>query len=780
MKKISIFLFLFVSTLANAQSFTLSGKVVDENKNPLSGATILVKEENKGTSTDFDGKFSVNFPKGKYTIQVSFIGYKSVSKEISLTKNDAIEFILSANSTVLEEVLVSAVRVKANDPTTHSNISKKELAKRNLGQDIPTLLNYLPSVVTTTDAGAGIGYSSLRVRGSDATRINVTINGIAYNDSESQGTFWVNLGDFTSSVENIQMQRGVGTSTNGSGAFGASINLLTEGVNQEKSAQISSSFGSFNTLKNTVKFNTGLLNDHISFSGRFSKIKSDGYLDRATSDLESYFIQANYVNENTLIKALIFGGEEITYQAWNGVDAAKAKNNRTFNSTGIIYNNDFSIRGFYDNQVDNYKQDHAQLHWNQKYSKNLSTNFAVHYTRGRGFFEEYNQTWGIDGLPVDIPNQTPGNSDNITRRYANSHFYGATFSLNYNTEKFDLIFGSAYNQHDGRHFGETIWNRFAGNTEIRDIYYDRFGNKTDANLFAKGTYKISEKLKIFIDLQQRKVTYNAEIRNSPNVDETFNFFNPKAGISFTANEANNFYFSYAKAHREPARSDYRGIPNSNDFPRPEELNDFELGWRYTTKNIKINSNVYYMKYLDQLVLTGEIDLNGTFNKTNSGKSYRLGLEVDADININKYLNIQPNFTLSKNQNNNFKKEDGDTVTNAGNTDISFSPDVIVGNAIVVKPFKNLDIAFLSKYVGKQFLTNLEEQDKKLEDYFVNDLNINYTLKPKSIFKEVTFTALINNIFSEEYISNGYFDPGWGTYFYPQATRNFLVGVTFRF
>jgi iron complex outermembrane receptor protein len=773
-------LLLLTAIVGNAQTSQLSGFVTDSNQEPLSGATVLVKELNKGTTSNFDGGFNLNLTSGNYTISVSYVGYIPTTKTVEVKENQQITFQLIASENALEEVLVSAVRVKANAPVTHSNISKKELAKRNLGQDIPSLLNYMPSVVTTSDAGAGIGYSSLRVRGSDAKRVNVTINGIPYNDAESQGTFWVNLGDFTSSVENIQLQRGVGTSTNGAGAFGASLNLLTDGVKQKQSAEISSAIGSYSTLKNTVKFSSGLLNDHIEFSGRFSKIRSDGYIDRAKSDLESYFIQANYIDDNTLIKALIFGGEEITYQAWYGADAATLKSDRTFNAAGAVNNNDGSLRLFYDNQVDNYKQDHAQLHWNQTYSNTFSSNLAVHYTRGRGYFEEYNQAYGDDWLPLDVENQVEGNADSIVRRYANSHFYGVTYSFNYKTEALDFIFGGAANHHDGRHFGETIWNRFAGNKEIRDIYYDRPGDKKDMNVFAKATYKLNDKLDVYVDLQQRRVDYKAEVKDSPKVAETYNFFNPKAGISYTANEKNNVYFSYAKAHKEPGRGDFEKIPNPNDFPKPEALNDFELGWRHTSDAMKISSNIYYMKYIDQLVLTGEIDKDGAFKRTNSGKSYRLGLEIEADFKITDHLSVRPNITLSRNKNIDFKNETNDVITNEGDTTISFSPEIIAANTIAVRPFQNFEIALLSKYVGEQFLTNLEESDKKLEAYFINDLNLIYAIHPKSIVNSIHFNALVNNLFNVAYISNGYHDPDWGTYYFPQATRNFLVGMTIKF
>ena len=413
MKKISIFLFLFVSILTNAQTFTLNGKVVNENKEPLPGATVLVKEANKGTSTDFDGKFRVNFPKGKYIIQVSFVGYKSVSKEITLTKNDAIEFILSANSTVLEEVLVSAVRVKANAPVTHSNLSKKEIAKRNLGQDIPILLNYMPSVVSSSDAGAGIGYTYLRVRGSDA--LNVTVNGIPYNDAESQGTFWVNMGDFASSTQSLQLQRGVGTSTNGSGAFGASLNILTDAISEEAGGEISNSFGSFGTRKHTVKFTTGKVNDHFELAGRLSNIYSDGYVDRAFSNLKSYFLQGSYTDENTLIKVLSFGGKENTYQAWYGLSADELAANRRQNPYT------------YDNETDNYDQNHYQLHWNERFNKNWSTTIGLNYTKGSGYFEQYKEAEDAN----DFNNLITDGSDVIVRRWLDNDFYVVNFNTNY-------------------------------------------------------------------------------------------------------------------------------------------------------------------------------------------------------------------------------------------------------------------------------------------------------------------------------------------------------------
>ena len=780
MKKITIFLFLFVSILTNAQTFTLNGKVVGENKEPLPGATILVKEENKGTSTDFDGKFRVNFPKGKYIIQVSFVGYKSVSKEISLTKNDAIEFILSANSTVLEEVLVSAVRVKANAPVTHSNLSKKEIAKRNLGQDIPILLNYMPSVVSSSDAGAGIGYTYLRVRGSDA--LNVTVNGIPYNDAESQGTFWVNMGDFASSTQSLQLQRGVGTSTNGSGAFGASLNILTDAISEEAGGEISNSFGSFGTRKHTVKFTTGKVNDHFEFAGRLSNIYSDGYVDRAFSNLKSYFLQGSYTDENTLIKVLSFGGKENTYQAWYGLSADELAANRRQNPYT------------YDNETDNYDQNHYQLHWNERFNKNWSTTIGLNYTKGSGYFEQYKEAEDAK----DFNNLITDGSDVIVRRWLDNDFYVVNFNTNYKNEVLNFIVGGSYSNYTGDHYGEVIWgSNLAENTAIRDRYYFSDAKKTDFSVFAKTTFNVSEKLAGYIDLQGRFIGYQTQGITSDiatiDVDSNFNFFNPKIGFTYKINERNSLYTSFAVANREPNRNDFEvGLTT------PETLNDYELGWRLKTENIKLNTNVYYMDYKNQFVLTGAINDVGAPIRATSGSSFRLGAEIDADIRVSDQLSVQSNATISSNKNRDFylTKDGITTPKSLGNTDLSFSPDVILGNMITYRPVENLQFSFLTKYVGKQFMSNFSSNissNDVLDSYITSDINFVYELETEKIFEAIVFTALINNLFNETYVDRGYYytyDDTWsnsgttttldGAGYYPQATRNFLVGVTLKF
>ena len=780
MKKITFFLFLFAGMLANAQTFTLKGKVVDENNESLLGATILVKEPKKGTSTDFDGRFSVNLPKGNYTIQVSFIGYKTAFKEIFLTKSDEINFNLLPNSTVLEEVLVSAVRASADVPVTFSNLSKREIAKRNLGQDIPILLNYMPSVVSSSDAGAGIGYTYMSVRGSNGEKINVTINGIPYNDPESHGTFWVNLSDFASSTENLQLQRGVGTSTNGSGAFGASLNILTDALSKEAFGEISNSFGSFGTRKHTVKFSTGKLNDHIEIAGRLSNIYSDGYIDRAFADLKSYYLQGSYTDENTLIKAVTFGGKEITYQAWAGLDATQLETDRKQNPYT------------YENEVDDYQQNHYQLHWNEKLNKSWSTNLALNYTKGSGFFEQFKE----EEAASDFNNLIVDGTDVIVRRWLDNDFYVVNFNTNYKTDKLNFISGISYSRYTGDHFGEVIWGeRLAENTNIRDRYYFSDAKKTDFSIFAKATFKINTRLSGYADVQGRFVNYQTEGITSDlaniNVDASFNFFNPKFGLTYKINDYNNLYTSFAVANREPKRNDFE-----SGVTTPETLNDLEFGWRLKKENIKLNTNIYYMDYKNQLVLTGAIDDVGAPIRTTSGNSYRLGLEIDADLTLSDKFSMKPNVAFSSNKNKNLIAQIDGKLENLGNTNLSFSPDIVVGNIFLYNPLENLQISFLSKFVGKQFMSNFSStvsSNDVLDSFFTSDLNVVYEIKPAKIFKSVVFSALINNLFNTEYVDRGYYytyDDTWsaanqtttldGAGYYPQATRNFLVGVTFKF
>jgi len=687
---------------------------------------------------------------------------------------------------VLDDVLVSAVRANAKQPVSFTNMNKKELAERNLGQDIPVLMNYLPSVVTTTDAGNGVGYTGIRVRGSDATRVNITINGIAYNDSESHGTYWVNMPDFVSSVENLQLQRGVGTSTNGAGAFGASLNMLTDSYSLKSNGEISNSFGSFNTHKHTVKFSTGLMNNKFELAGRLSKINSDGYIDRASSDLKSYFLQGTYVGKTTLLKAIVFGGKEKTYQAWNGIDLATMSNDRTFNPSGM-FTDEFGNTHFYDNETDNYQQDHAQLHWSEQINSKWNTNIAAHYTKGKGYYENYKEDADFAEYGLQpVAGQT--STDLVRQKWLDNDFFGTTFSANYKSSAFDLILGGAWNKYDGLHFGKVIWARYASTSELGDKYYNDRGVKTDANAFAKASYKINNHLSLYGDLQFRKVNYKADSPETGVINDTFDFFNPKGGITYTVNTKNNIYFSYARANREPNRTDYE-----NGSPKPEKLNDYELGWRYNSPKTRLNVNAYYMAYKDQLVLTGQLDDMVSPIRTQAGDRYRIGLEIDATVAVLDQVIVRPNITVSANKNKNFVFQRNGVLQNLGDTNIAYSPNLIAGNAIVYSPVKTLQLSLLTKIVGEQYMGNIDSKMSKLKGYSVNDFSVNWEIKPKSIFKSVIITGLINNVFDYKYVSNGYFytyDDDWttpgnittieGTGYYPQSGRNAMIGATLKF
>ena len=688
----------------------------------------------------------------------------------------------------LDEVIVKGIRAKFSSPISYSNIYKEKLKNKNLGQDLPILLNFLPSVVTTSDAGAGIGYTGIRVRGVSPQSTNITINGIPFNDPESMGTFWVNLPDFTSSVQSLQLQRGIGTSTNGSGAFGASINISTDNISQTPYAEISSSFGSFNTRKNTIKFSTGKINDVFEFSGRFSKIDSDGYVDRAFSDLKSYFIQGTYLKGSTLIKAISFAGHEKTYQSWYGLTMDQLKENRRQNPYT------------YENEIDNYKQDHYQLHWNEKINNFWSFNLGLNYTYGRGYFEQYREDDNIDTYGGIVSSDTNLNgektdtTDLIRRRWLDNDFYVFNSSLNFVKNKIDLTISSSYSSYVGDHFGEVIWARtFSSNGKIRDRYYEGLGEKKDLSFFTKLLYSIDEKIEFYSDLQYRNVKYNTSGTTSDLVnmviDKSYGFFNPKIGLSYKLNPNSLLYVSYARANREPNRTDYESNPDI----QPERLNDIEFGWRLRNKNMSLNLNSYFMLYDEQLILTGEIDDVGNPKRTNSGSSYRIGLEIENRINISELFSFETNLTLSSNKNKNiFSMVDG-ALYNYGKTNISFSPSFVGSNAIIYQPSEKISLSLLSKYVGKQYMGNTDQPNSILESYFVNDLNITYSLQPEKIFQSISINFLINNILNKEYISNGYYytyDDTWsvpgqiktldGAGYYPQATRNFLAGLVFEF
>ena len=767
-----------------AQNLTLSGKITYQNK-ALPGVTVYAEGQPNATTSAKDGTYSLNLKKGNYTIIFSY--GNTYQTEINLTEST--EFDLKWEKTIesLNEVLVNSVRVKADSPITHTNLSKTEIEERNLGQDIPILMKFMPSVVSTSDAGNGVGYTGIRVRGSDASRVNVTINGIPYNDQESQGTFWVNLPDFASSTQNLQLQRGVGTSTNGSGAFGASLNLLTEAASTEANASISNSYGSFNTRKHNVTYSTGLLQDKFEISGRLSQINSDGYVDRAFSDLKSYFLQGVFTEGDTYIKALTFGGHNITYQSWFGIDAQTLQNDRTFNPAGEYVDAQGNTR-YYDNEVDDYKQDHYQLHWHQNLNSNWSSKLSLNYTYGRGFFEQY-----VDEANLafhNISNAGRTESDLIRRRWLDNDYFVSSLDLNYQDKNLVLNSGVFYSFYTNDHFGEVIWSRFAGDSEIRDPYYNGDGTKNEFTIFSKATYKFNEQWQAFLDLQGRFVSYETSGFTSDkvamNVDQKYEFFNPKLGLSYQLDKANQFYFSYGKAHREPRRTDFE-----NNITKAEELDDFELGWRYVTDQVEVNTNAYYMYYNNQMVLTGALDDVGAPIRETSGKSYRLGLELDAQIKLSKNFSLMPNVAVSQNKNIDFIAELDGQLQNLGNTNISFSPELIAANQFVFHPTKNFQMGLLSKFVGEQYMGNIDSEVSKLDSFFTTDFNLVYRWDNAPMFKSIVFTGLVNNVFDEQYVSNGYFytydvmnngntETIGGAGYYPQAGINFLLGVELKF
>ncbi|MBS9462433.1 TonB-dependent receptor [Flagellimonas sp. 389] len=732
-----------------------------------------------------DGSMRRSKNEKRHRIKTMFAAFASCGLALSISAQEKPKDSLEGKKINLDEVVVSASRATDKIPVTFTNIDREEIQKVNLGQDIPVLLNYMPSVVSTTFDGTGIGPTDFRIRGADNSRINVTINGIPYNDADSQTTFFVNLQDFASSIENIQIQRGVGTSTNGAGAFGASVNILTDNYSEEAFGQLSNSFGSFNSRKHSVRFSTGLLNDHFAFSGRLSRIKSDGYIDRAFSDLRSYFLDGVYKDENTLIKAVVFGGEEITGLSFFGLNAAGLGENRTFNNDGLYLDSDGNVQ-FYDRQTDNYKQDHYQLHITQQFDENWTGNISLHYTKGRGFFEQYIESdpsfFNGDLAFYRLPNfesngETIERSDLVTERFLNSDFYGTVFSLNYKDSKWDAVFGGGFNRYDGEQFGEITAAEFARLPSIPFRFYENGSDKRDFNVYAKATYQLNEQFSLFGDLQLRTIDYEAsgtlfDPSGALNVDENFSFFNPKTGITYKPNNQNSIYFSFARANREPARVDFE-----TGTPEPESLNDFELGWRYVSPNFQLNTNVYYLDFKNQLVLTGELDEVGFPIRQNSGQSYRLGLEIDANITWDKF-SIRPNLAVSTNKNQDFLVEDGtDGFTNLDNTNISFSPEIIAGNIFTYNASDNFSASLYSKYVGEQFMTNTDSN--AIDAYFVNDVNVQYTLANISILKSIVFTGQVNNIFDLEYENNGYVFFG-ESFFYPQAGINFLMGATLNF
>ena len=654
----------------------------------------------------------------------------------------------------MKPVEINAVRASDKTPIAKTNLDRKEIAAKNIGQDLPFILNQTPSVVVNADAGNGIGYTGIRIRGTDASRINITLNGIPYNDAESQGTFLVNIPDIASSAGSIQVQRGVGTSTNGAGAFGGSINLSTNEVITKPGLELNSTAGSFHSFKNTLIFNSGIFKKKFSFDGRLSSIRSDGYIDRATTRLQSFYTSAAYVTDKNSLRLNIFSGKEKTYQAWYGIDENTLKTNRTFNSAGTE-----KAGEPYANETDNYTQTHYQLFYNQQLNKWWKGNVALFLTKGAGYYEQYknDQLLAEYGLP-DYNNG--GNSitetDLVRRLWLDNKFYGSIFSLQYNHLQSQVIIGGGVNQYDGKHFGEVISAEQQAAVPKNFRYYNTNAEKTDYALYLKWTEKIAKHWETFLDVQVRAVDYSINgFRANPEikVGERYRFFNPKAGITWSDKNM-QAYVSYGRAAKEPNRDDFEN--NSDQLAKPEKLNDFEAGLENKNSRLSWGINLYYMQYKDQLVLTGKINDVGAYTRTNIPDSYRAGIELSGGMKIYKWLSASANITLSKNKVINFT-EYIDDYDNGGqqtqryeSTDIAFSPSCISAYAINLLPIKNVEINFMGKYVSRQYLDNTSQTSRSLGSFYVQDVKLNYTLQ-----KAALLFLQVNNLFSKKYEPNGY-------------------------
>jgi iron complex outermembrane recepter protein len=807
MRKLALISASTLATFISFSQFIISGTITNQQNEPLPWATVQIENSKYVATTNGEGFFEfTNLASGVYYLNYRYVGYKTFRYGVILKdKNMPASVALYPQDVMIDEITVSGTRIEESTPTTHTTIAKKEIEKNNLGQDIPYLLQQSPSMVVTSDAGAGIGYTYMRIRGTDQSRINVTINGIPLNDAESHGVFFVNMPDFASSIESVDVQRGAGTSTNGSGAFGASINLYTDFRNETSYAEVNNSAGSFGTIRNTVKFGTGVINKKFSFDGRLSNIQSEGFLDRASADLKSYYFSGQYASGKNNLKFITFSGKERTYQAWAGIPKDSLETNRTYNPYT------------YDNEVDNYQQTHYQLFYDRKINDKLFLNTALHFTKGAGYFEQFREEddmadYGINPFIQyinDSTNVTISSTDLIRRRWLDNDYYGAIFSLKYNpNNKIQTILGGGYNVYDGDHFGEVIWARYANNSDIRDRYYENNAAKTDGNVYSKTNVQVSKKANAFVDLQVRQISYtflgfDNELRNVQQ-DANFFFFNPKVGASYAVNSSTKFYGLFAVANKEPNRDDMtESSPTSR--PKHETLYDLELGFKRSKSKYALSVNGYFMLYKNQLVATGEINDVGASVRTNIEDSYRMGIEIEGGVQITKGLKWSGNVTLSQNKIQNWTEYvdnwdtwGKDTVVH-NNSTLAFSPSVIASSIFEFFPYKqfdgprmanridNLSIALISKYVGEQFVDNTASRDRLLEAYFVHDLRINYDIQFRSGLDKITLFGSIYNLTNELYSANawsyryssgGKFEQLMG--FYPQATTNFLVGVNLRF
>ncbi|MEN8120836.1 MAG: TonB-dependent receptor [Bacteroidota bacterium] len=812
-KAITIVLISFFTFSLNAQN--IIGHIENEKGEALVGANVSIKNSYKGTITNANGRFEItNLKPGNFTLLVNYLGYEQAVYQLELKSNSPeIKITLSVSENLTDEVLVKATRAGDGAPVASTTIDKSDLDKTNLGQDIPFLLNLTPSVTYSSDAGTGMGYSKLYIRGTDITRINVTTNGIPLNDSESHGVWWVNMPDLVSSVDDIEVQRGVGTSTNGPAAFGANISIKTNGLNKKPYANLAASYGSFNSYKAKIGVGSGLIKDHFSFDMRLSKIYSDGFIDRAHADLQSFFVSGSYSDKKTLVKLNVISGHENTYQAWWGVPKVRLENDMagmqryedhylyTTEQTQHMMSSDSRTYNYYtyDNEIDNYNQDHYQLMFSRELMADLSLNLALNYTKGKGYYEQEKRD--EDLADYNIPPaigvlDTIYTSDLIRRKWLDNDFYAAVYSLNYQKKDFSATIGGAYTTYLGKHYGNVIWSEYSSSSEIRHEWYNNTGHKQDFNIYGKFGYMFFNKLNMYVDLQYRMIDYKI-IGNDDDLSDIgqthhFDFFNPKFGLTYDIDDEHNAYFSVGMANREPSRTDFKDADQGNT-PVAESLIDYELGYNLSANHARVNINLYYMDYNNQLVNTGKINNVGNVIMTNIPVSYRSGIELTGGFRFMEIADWQINASFSKNKIKNFTEfvDDWDnwgtqTETKLGDTDISFSPNIIMGSQLSFFPFENFEISLHTKFVSNQYIDNTSSEDRMLDAYSVSNLSFLYTLET-NIIKSIDFKFLINNIFNEEYETNAWvykYQYGGEYYnmdgYFPQAGINFLGGIVLNF
>ncbi|MDP3643159.1 MAG: TonB-dependent receptor [Bacteroidota bacterium] len=828
MKRIYLTLLLQCAVFMAIAQFTLKGTVKNEAGEWLVGANLAIpnsftlsnsSDDSKSsdelrTSTDLNGMFQFkNLKAGKYQLTISYIGFEKQTLEVNLIGDQTLDVVLKQAIFMTEEILISANRVKEKTPVAFTTVEKSEIRNNNLGQDIPYLLGLTPSFVTTSDAGTGVGYTSFRIRGTDMNRINVTVNGIPMNDAESHGTWWVDIPDLASSTDNIQVQRGVGTSTNGAAAFGATINLQTTRINKDASAEYSASAGSFGTMKNTVGVSSGRINGKFSFDARLSKISSDGFIDRASSNLKSFFISGGYFTANSILKVNIFSGLEETYQAWNGVPSVRLNNDLAgmqryadhwlYSQKQVDEMVDSDNRTYnmytYENEVDHYQQDHYQALFSHQINELFSVNASLFYTSGKGYYEQYKAGQKLADYLITPPvygGEIIKKSDLIRRKWLDNNFYGMTFSVNRKQETREFTFGGGYNVYDGNHFGKVIWMRNAGNSDLNHEWYRGTGLKKDFNLYAKYNYELAENLNLFADLQYRKIDYQIDGTDDDlrglKQSHKFEFFNPKVGIYYLLNEKQSLYVNFARANREPNRDNYVDADPKGKQPEFETLNDFEFGYKYNSSRLALGVNAYYMQYQNQLILTGEINDVGAPIMTNVNNSYRAGLELMAGMKLSEKLKWDVNLTFSKNKIQDFTDfvddwdNGGQIETKLGSTDLAFSPELIANSQLSWKAVKGLNISLQSYSVSSQYIDNTSSNDRKLDAYLLNNLKFTYHV-PQKFAKEFNLHLMVNNLFNTEYESNAwvysyvlegerYAMDGY----FPQAGINFMAGLDIKF